>query len=152
MCPQRYCAVLQSEKLDTIPSYQSIRFPIGKKRGSLFGVTLAPAEPCYKEYFTVVVHPQQWQMPTAWTRSELESSHGGSPFSLQAQVGSCELPGAVLLHGITTESISGILHIHSRWGHLIVLAFPAYCHGCDTMGQAVLCVKNYLSVFRGWCG
>lgn len=117
------------------------KIPIGKKRGGLLWITLAPAEPCYKEYLIALVHPQQWQMTTAWTRSELEL-RGRSP-SLQVHVKSHDLPGAVLLHHIMSESISGILRFHGRWSHLIVLAFPVCCCWCDTVGQAGLHVKSY---------
>lgn len=81
-------------------------------------------------------------MTTAWTRSELEPSRDRSP-SLQVHVRSNDLPGAVLLHHIMSEAISGILRFHRRWGHLIVLAFPVCCCRCDTVGQAGLHVKSY---------
>lgn len=69
-------------------------------------------------------------MQTPWARSELEQSHNWSPFSFQTQIGSCD----AMLHSIMSESISGTLSTHSRWGHIIVLAFPTCCCQCDTRG------------------
>lgn len=140
-----------------VPCYFTIREPgyypflvtniisRGKKRRSLFQIAVTSAQPCFEglisdcsnfcrallwRYIITSVRPQQWQMQTPWARSELEQSHNRSPFSFQTQIRSCD----AMLHSIMSESISGTLSTHSRWGHIIVLAFPTCCCQCDTGG------------------
>lgn len=125
------------------------KIPVGKKRGGLFQVALAPAEPCSQDCFIVWVHPQQWQMPTAWTGQSWSPPVAGDLFlsNCRSEVVTCL--GQCCGTASWVKSIFGILCVHRRWGHLMYLAFPVYCHQCNTMGQAVLNMKGYPEYSQG---
>lgn len=123
------------------PLFPINKIPTRKKRGGLFWITLARAECCYK-----IPNVNRLE------RSELESPWGRSPFFVCAQATDWALPGAELLQSMADESVSGTFLIHSRWGHLIVLAFPDSTTTGGTPWERHFCAqRDALAVLRD-CG